>query len=348
MGGTQTVIDQLKELTAVSVIVDNTQRAVLGLKEGRIAALAVLIFFSGVVGAAEIRVLPVQQPESGKVFAASSATIYFEVLGGAEARGARPATPLIVVNGGPGFDHNYLHCSKAWDEIARARPVVFYDQRGNGRSPGLKRDQTCTLADQIQDLDDLRANLGYERVNVLGHSWGGYLAMAYAARHPERIDRLIVCDSAAPKWDDTEFLFKYVFPERLEQQDGYAFADQLGDKTASDSNIKIYLGLLFYSEEKRDLFIAGASNYHYSKEINTLLNSDLKRFDLNPELRKFHFPTLVITGRYDMNVAPSTAFRIHRQISWSEFLVFEKSGHLPFYEEPEKFAGAITRFLSGP
>ena len=287
------------------------------------------------------------QAESGRLLKASGATIYVEVRGASDARGTG-AAPLVVVNGGPGFDHNYLHCSLVWDEIARTRPVVFYDQRGNGRSVALKAGQTCTLADQIQDLDDLRASLGYERMNLLGHSWGGYLAMAYAARHPERIERLIICDSAAPKWDDTEFLFKYVFPEKVEQQDGYAFADQMGDKPASDANIRIYLGLLFYSEEKRDAFVAGASAYHYNKEINVLLNSDLKRFDLNPELRKFHFPTLVITGRYDMNVAPSTAFKIHRQISGSQFVVFERSGHLPFYEEPEKFVREVTRFLSTP
>jgi len=330
----------------MSAIIQNAKRVAFSLRKRRLIALAGLMLLPAVDRWAELRVLPEQKSESGRVFTATSATIYFEVLGGADARGTRPVTPLIIVNGGPGFDHNYLHCSKAWDEIAAARPVVFYDQRGNGRSPALTRDQTCTLADQIQDLDDLRVNLGYERINVLGHSWGGYLAMAYAARHPDRIERLIICDSAAPRWDDTEFLFKYVFPEKLEQQDGYAFADQLGDSAASQANIRIYLGLLFYSEEKRDIFIAGASNYHYNKEINALLNADLKRFDLNPELRKFRFPTLVITGRYDMNVAPSTAFKIHRQIPGSGFLVFEKSGHLPFFEEPEKFAGVVTRFLT--
>jgi proline iminopeptidase len=74
---------------------------------------------------------------------------------------------------------------------------------------------------------------------------------------------------------------------------------------------------------------------------------DVERFDLNPEIRKFKFPTLVITGRYDINVAPSVAWKMHKAIAGSQFVVFEKSGHLPFYEEPEAFVRALEAFLGG-
>jgi len=282
-----------------------------------------------------------QQPESGKMFDAAGVAIYYEV------RGSGPATPLIVANGGPGFDHSYLHCSAAWDELAKRRPVVFYDQRGNGRSGALKKGQTCTLADQIADLEALRTHLGYDRIELLGHSWGGYLAMAYAAAHPQRINHLIICDSAAPKWEDTAFLFKYIFPEKTAEQDKTAFAQEMGDDAALNSYMRIYLSMLFYSEEKRDAFLANAASYKYTKEINALLNTDLRRFDLNPELAKFRFPALVITGRYDINVAPSTAYKIHQAIPGSRFAVFERSGHLPFYEEPEKFVTLLEEFLAG-
>src|SRR4029079_13948888 len=145
--------------------------------------------------------LAAQPPENGKVFDASGVSLYYEVLGGG------PGTPLVVANGGPGFDHNYLHVSDVWNRLAKERPVVLCDQRGNGRSGALKPNQSCTLADQISDWEPLRAHLGYERFDLLGHSWGGYLAMAYAARHPDRIERLVLADSAAPKWADTLFLF---------------------------------------------------------------------------------------------------------------------------------------------
>src|SRR5438105_2555617 len=165
-------------------------------------------------------------------------TIWYEVRGTAAGR------PLVMVNGGPGFDHNYVLCSNAWDTIARSRRVVFYDQRGNGRSGALRKGQSCMLADQIADLEALRARLNADRIDLLGHSWGGYLVMAYAARHPERLHRLVIVDAAAPKWSDTKFLFRDIFPETTAKQDGFDFADTLGDASAGKESLKLYLTML--------------------------------------------------------------------------------------------------------
>ncbi|HKA88239.1 MAG TPA: alpha/beta fold hydrolase [Haliangiales bacterium] len=282
--------------------------------------------------------------EKGATFEAPGATIYVEVLGTA------PGAPLVVVNGGPGFDHTYEHAAvpgtpSAWETVAKKRRVVFYDQRGNGRSGALKPSQSCTLADQIADLDAVRAHLGVEQIDLLGHSWGGYLVMAYAARHPERIRRLVIVDSAAPKWSDTVFLFKDIFPEGQERSDGLDFAEALGDAAAMDAKLREYFRWLFYSPEKRDAFVAQISPGVYNKAVNEAVERDVQRFDLNPELRKFKFPTLVVTGRYDINVAPSVAYKIHKAIPGSQFVVFERSGHLPFYEEPEAFVRALEAFL---
>jgi proline iminopeptidase len=283
--------------------------------------------------------LPLFADENGKTFDAPGAKIYYETLGGGS------GTPLIVVNGGPGFDHMYLHVSDVWSTLAKNRAVTMYDQRGNGRSEALKPNQSCTLADQIADLDALRAHLGYEKMDLLGHSWGGYLVMAYTARHPERVRRLIICDSAAPKWRDTVFLFDQVFPEGRERQDAFDFADTLGDDDAHKKGLAEYLSWLCYSPEKRDAFLAKASTFKETKDVNQKVNADLARFDLNPEIKKFRMPVLVLTGRYDMNVAPQTAWRIHQAIAGSQWAVFERSGHLPWYEEPEAFAGVVMPFL---
>jgi proline iminopeptidase len=283
-------------------------------------------------------------PEKGQTFQAPGATLYVEVLG------AGGGAPLIVVNGGPGFDHTYEHAAvpgttSAWETVAKKRRVVFYDQRGNGRSGALKPGQSCTLADQIDDLDAVRAHLGIDKIDLLGHSWGGYLVMAYAARHPEHIRHLITVDSAAPKWSETVFLFKDIFPEGQERADGFAFGDAMGDKAATDAGMREYLTWLFYSPDKRDAFVAQIGTSVYTKAVNEAVDHDVQRFDLNPEIRKFKFPTLVITGRYDINVAPSVAWKMHKAIPGSKFVVFERSGHLPFYEEPEAFVRALEGFL---
>jgi proline iminopeptidase len=299
-----------------------------------------LSFVLGLFVAMAVSTLGAVHEEKGQVFDGPGGKLYYEVTGSGS------GTPLIVANGGPGFDHTYLHIgTTAWESLAKNRTVIFYDQRGVGRSEPLKAGQSCTVADQIDDLEALRAHLGYEKIDLLGHSWGGFLSMAYAARHPERIAHLILVDSAAPKWSDIIFLFNQVFPQTTERQDALAFADELGDKTASDASIHEYLTMLFYSPEKRDVFVAQMGPGVYNKKVNQTLNSDIGRFDLNPEIRKFRFPVMVATGRFDMNVAPVVAYKIHQAIVGSRFVVFERSGHLPFYEEPEAFDSAVEDFL---
>ena len=161
----------------------------------------------------------IARDENGKIIEVPGATIYYEVTG------AGPARPLLLVNGGPGFDHTYLHQANTWDAIGKSRQIIFYDQRGNGRSTGNHKGQALGLKAQVDDLEALRAHLGLERMDLLGHSWGGYLVMAYAALHPDRIAHLILVDSAAPKMKDTIFLFDDVFPEGVERQNALAFAD---------------------------------------------------------------------------------------------------------------------------
>src|SRR5262249_4827834 len=156
---------------------------------------------------------------------------------------------------------------------------------------------------------------------------------------------LVIVDSAAPKWSDTLFLFKDIFPEGQERSDGYAFADALGDKEASEAGLRGDFQWLFFSLEHRDALLPPGGTGVFQKAVNEAVERDVSRFDLNPELRKFKFPTLVVTGRYDINVAPSVAYKIHKAIPASQFVVFEKSGHLPFFEEPDAFVRALESFL---
>jgi proline iminopeptidase len=276
----------------------------------------------------------------GQTFKTPAGSLYYETLGTAE------GTPLVVANGGPGFDHSYLHLSDAWDVLAKTRKVILYDQRGVGRSSPIAPGESCTLRDQIEDLEAVRARIGAERIDLLGHSWGGYLVMAYAARYPQHIRRLLIVDAAAPKFSDTVFLFKDVFPEGVEREDAEEFASQMGDKAARERSLREYFSMLFYSPEKRDAALAKLAGDE-NVEVNETIEHDLERYDLNPELAKYRFPTMVMTGRFDMNVAPVVAYKIHKAIPGSQFVVFDRSGHLPFYEEPEKFVGTVETFLGG-
>lgn len=284
-----------------------------------------------------------QEKFDGRSFESTGTRIHFEVVG----KGAR--SPILAINGGPGFSHTYLHLSGAWEELAHRGPVVFYDQRGTGRSQELSQGRTSTLQDNIDDLEALRRHLNYEKVTLLGHSWGGYLAMAYAAQHPDRLDSLVLVGTAGPKWyeipdsGEPSDLFEYIFPDVSERRSRLGVT--LGDARAAADDLSAYLSMLFLSEDKRDEFISGCRDCKLDREVNRLVNQDLRRFDLTPQLARFEFPVLIITGRYDINVAPLVAYRIHQKIPSSELVFFEKSGHMPFYEEPAKFVEVVAAFL---
>jgi proline iminopeptidase len=276
----------------------------------------------------------------GKFLQTSDVTLYYEL------RGNTTGVPLFVLNGGPGRSHSSLLISPVWDKLAQDRPLVLYDQRGTGRSTALKPGDSCTLFDQLLDLEALRAHLEVEQVDVLGHSWGGYLGMAYTARYGQRVRHLILVASAAPRIQDTVTIFKEVFPEATERREQLRFAMRLGDQAALQAAERLYFSMLCYLPEKRDSYLALADPMDLRLDVAQMLTADLQRFDLTPELPKFRQPTLVITGRFDMNVAPSVAYKIHKMIPNSQFVVFEQSGHLPFFEEPEIFVQTVARFLA--
>src|SRR2546430_5408039 len=101
---------------------------------------------------------------------------------------------VVVLHGGPGAHHDYL--LPQYDRLAHGRTLLYYDQRGGGRSP-VPRDTPVGWREHVADLEALRDHWGLDRVALLGYSWGGLLALLYALAHPARIDRLALV-SAAP------------------------------------------------------------------------------------------------------------------------------------------------------
>ena len=255
------------------------------------------------------------------------------------------ATPVIAVNGGPGLSHEYMLQNDVWPRIAQAREVVFYDQRGTGKSKRMRSNASQAMSAQVADLDAVRAHLGFRRFDLVGDSYGGLVAMAYAAAHPERVDKLVLSDSAAPAWNKIVHLLPQVFPE-ITAADA-ALEKKLGNTdAAAQAGLRNHFRMIFYSEAKRDAYLAGMKDLGYNPRVGNAVFAATSAIDLTASLPAFHFPTLVITGRYDMNVAPLTAWRMAKAIPGATFVAFEKSGHLPSYEEPDTYVRVINAFLS--
>jgi proline iminopeptidase len=94
--------------------------------------------------------------------------------------------------------------------------------------------------------------------------------------------------------------------------------------------------------------LAGVKDLGSAPEVSAAVQKATSTLDLTPELPKFRFPTMVITGRFDMNVTPVTAWKIYKAIPGAKFMVLERSGHLPSYEEPDKYVKLLDTFFSEP
>ena len=290
---------------------------------------------------------------------------------------ASSAAPVIAVNGGPGLSHVYMLQNNVWARLAKKRQVVFYDQRGTGESTRLAEGAAQGMEAQVADLEAVRAGLGFEKVALVGDSFGGLVVMAYAAAHPEHVERMVLSDSPGPTWKDTVHLLPQVFPD-VEEKDAMidgkepepnAAALRKGEAkegggealtgeakpvdpkpidadTAAQEHLRMHFKMIFYSEAKRDAYLAGAKDLGYNPKVGDAVSAATEKIDLTAAVGKFEFPVLIITGRYDMNVAPLTAWTMYKEIPGAKLAIFERSGHLPSYEEPDKYVQVLDTFLS--
>jgi proline iminopeptidase len=302
------------------------------MKSSSLTMWSVVAVMIGLVSAAPI---PDPQGSTAKTLSLPDGQLHYVVLG---SRG----TPLIAVNGGPGFDHTIMTTSRAWSILAQTRRIVFYDQRGTGQSHSTRYMSSLTVDVLVQDLDRLRQHLGVEKMDLAGWSWGGYLVMAYAVQHPEHVAHLLLIDPAPPKLEDNIYLFDKIFPEIADRQKpNNTPAGKVG---CESERIDDYIYMEFYDPVKRDEALK-AGPYPFSEPMCTAAMVEAMKHDLTGAMHRLHVPTLVLSGRFDANVAPSQSFKLSKWIPNAQFHAFERSGHMPFVEQPEEFAAVVQAFL---
>ena len=264
--------------------------------------------------------------------------------------------PIIVLHGGPSFDHTYL--LPDMDRLVDGFRLIYYDQRGRGKSGEHVQPEDVSLHSEMDDLEGVRAYFQQDSVALLGHSWGGLLAMEYALRHPERVSHLILLNTAPASHDDC-LLF-------VQERDAHApddtearrvlrarpaFAE--GDLEVRAAYYRVYYQATLRSPELLDRLIEHLQvgwtkdGILKAEAIGERLWDETYEstgYNLLPDLTRLRIPTLIIRGDYDF-VPLACAAHIAEAIPGARLVVLRDCGHYSYLERPAEVHTVLTEFF---
>lgn len=263
--------------------------------------------------------------------------------------------PVVVVHGGWGAEHSYL-LDAIWPHRERHR-FVMYDQRGSLRSPAKM--ETIRVDRHVEDLDDLREELGLERMTVLAHSMGTFLALSYAKKYPDRVERLVLAGAVPPVYqqdvspDDQFSELAQELMQRPEVQDilereGLLGPD-LGDREQTHAWRVRFASVNLARPELWRRFRGGRIFYSQAA-ANAVLPSMPRKWDFTATVQRL--PVFVINGDHDY-VDPAAERWLELQGELDEpgehlleIEVLEEAGHSAWIDQPHAFRDALARALA--
>ena len=262
--------------------------------------------------------------------------------------------PLLTLHGGPGAAHDYLE--PLGELAASGRRVVFYDQLGCGRSDRPHRPSMWTVGLFVEEVDAVRRALGLDRVHLLGQSWGGMLAMEYAATGLEGVESLTVASSPASmeQWVAEANRLRAELPREV--QDTLLAHETAGttQDPAYQAAVRVYYRRYVcrldpWPDCVNRTFAQLAADpevYHTMNGPSEFhVTGTLRDWSIVDRLDRITVPTLVTSGRYD-EATPAIAETVRRGIRGSEWVRFEDSSHTAHVEEPERYRRVLGAFLS--
>ncbi len=286
----------------------------------------------------------------------------FAVVGGAklwyESHGQ--GEPLLLIAGGPGLSHTYFHPS--FDGLTESNRVIYFDALGRGKSDGARSLAEYTFQREVEEVEGLRKALKLGRINLLGHSYGGLVAQAYALKYPAAVRRLVLANTlySGEMWqannDSCNSVIRNQCPEIWEKLEKLrAKGYRCSAKEHQEVYYQVPPGLVhFYNPANGEVF-----EQVVQREFNTQIyftiggndadfriGGDIAKLDFRAQLKQLQMPILVIMGRYDRVSLPSYALQFKRYAPQARCVMFEKSGHFPFIEENAETLRVLKEFLS--
>lgn len=277
----------------------------------------------------------------------NGARLYYRLAG----QGPAERPPVVFLHGGPGYN-SYSFEKLAGPRLERTQRLVYLDQRGCGRSE-RPASGDYALSTLVADLEALRETLGVERWTLLGHSFGGTLALEYAARHPEHVAALVLVGPASDFPGSTA-----VWARELEKHHpGRLAATALPEGTPDFQRVMgalegldvkgFFDGLQFHDarfREQQDTVDAASGLRNTGELAGALMAHELPGYRFSaPE--RIGAPVLIIGGRYDYSIGLETMRALAARLPRATLLEYEASAHFPYLEEAERFERDVAAFL---
>ncbi len=259
------------------------------------------------------------------------------------------APPLLLVNGGLLYDHALLW--PALSPLAASRQVILYDQRGRGETEPPRDPLEARIEDDADDVGALRRALGIRHWDILGHSWGGGIAMLGAVRDPSGTRQLVTVDSVGPTSDWMPVLQEVVLErvsadnrETLQRMRDTALHDP--DPAIHGTHARAVYGAWFGDPDLASYFAPPPIT---TSVTGATIAARLRRegYDWRAQLRALSAPALVIHGERDALPA-AVALELVELLPRARHTLLPDAGHMPFWEAPERFFSVVDAFLAAP
>jgi proline iminopeptidase len=281
--------------------------------------------------------------------------IYYTTIG----RGA----PIVIVHGGPGGSHDYFLPYLL--PLARQNRLIFIDERGSGRSQKLDDPAGYTVENMVEDVEAVRQGLVLGKITLLGHSYGGVLAQAYALKYQNNLSHLILCSTFASTAEMNQVLarIKAAAPadvreqiEREEKAGLYGHGKEY-EKNRYTNEYMIaawgggYFPYLYQNHPDANYDptqVAGLAWDLYREMWGSngefVIDGNLKSVEYVERLHTIHVPTLIIAGDHD-ECDPALSQEMHEKIADSQIVILPKSGHMTFVDQQGMYNDSVNTFV---
>lgn len=253
---------------------------------------------------------------------------------------------VVVVHGGAGLPHEYFH--PMLSNLSRYAKLVYFDRRADTLSMTTGHGP-ASIEEMADDIEALRTALHVEQVTLLGHSFGANIVLNYAVRHPANVKRLILVSATAAVENPAEGekrILKTLSPAEMK-----AYRSTEGGKGAANpcERVRTRYSVLYPH------YFHKSTPYDFDRGVYTVYFDALSRkealatgigVDVQSQLRRIKAPSLVVSGRYDLETTPEQSSELASALPHARLVMLEHSGHFPFFEENYLFTEWVRQFMT--